>query len=176
MTHISIDELETFSQQSDATAEDALLKRLKSGKLYKTALVVGRFQPLHRGHIYLLRCALRIASSVIICIGSANIVNEDNPIPLQSRIELLHHVLKREELEKNVKGIFALNDSPSDEIWLSEAISKAGTFDVVIGNNDWVNSLFKKAGYDVFEIQLLNREIYEGKTIRKRLRDSGTLK
>ena len=172
MAGISIDELESFSFPGEHLNEEHRLLRIlaKNGKQYECALVVGRFQPLHRGHIYLLRCALTIAKDVIICIGSADSRDAENPFSLQTREALLQRALKREAIAQHVMRIFTLNDTPDDDEWLAQAIQKAGSFDVVIGNNNWVNDLFKQAGYPILEIPLLKREVFEGKAIRQNLR------
>ncbi len=176
MSSITLDELEQFSLPGNSIVEEKkLYSTLAINKKYNTALVVGRFQPLHRGHIYLLQCALQYAESLIICIGSANIMNKDNPFDLKLREKLLYRVLKREKLETKIKKVYYLSDTPDDDEWLRNAIQKAGNIEVVIGNNDWVNSIFKKAGYPVVEIPLLNRSVYEGKVIRKELRAEGKL-
>lgn len=177
MNSISLDRLELFSTQTDYTIlEKNVLNTLTiPTKKYQTALIIGRFQPLHRGHIFLLHCALRYANSLIICIGSSDTIDADNPFTVQIRQELLSRAIKREGLVQNVKKIFPLPDTSDDDKWLRHAIQQAGRFDVVIGNNDWVNGLFKKAGYHIIEIPFFNRKVYEGKTIRKKLREQGKL-
>ncbi len=177
MSTLTIDELERFTLVQDADEESRTSALLDDSTIqYTCALVVGRFQPLHRGHIHLIRSALRIASSVVICIGSANITDADNPFTVDTRIHLLKRALERENLSHLVKTIFILDDLPDDTEWIDMAIQKAGVIDVVVGNNEWVNTLFLKAGYPVFEIPMLNRTVYEGKTIRDQLRTDGVLK
>ena len=39
---------------------------------YKLAAICGRFQPLHKGHIYMIQKALDVAENVVVYIGSAN--------------------------------------------------------------------------------------------------------
>jgi len=40
-------------------------------RLYKTGLVIGRFQPLHKGHEFLIKRALSLCDIVYIYVGSA---------------------------------------------------------------------------------------------------------
>ena len=172
---VTLADLEKYSKQTDAFAEDLLTTELKRTfpHKYKKALVIGRFQPLHRGHIFLIQCALVIAKSVVICIGSANKNDSDNPFSLQMRKKLLSSVLYHEKI--TIQKIITSQDNPNDQIWFEEIKAQTLDVDVVIGNNDWVNSIFKKAGYPIVEIPLLKREIYEGKTIRNSLRTAGKL-
>ena len=52
--------------------------------MQKTALIVGRFQPFHKGHLFLIKKALEKANKIIIGIGSANIIDENNPIDFET--------------------------------------------------------------------------------------------
>lgn len=176
MTQISFKELESYSTPKGLHTENALLNsQVFPQKKYQTALIIGRFQPLHRGHIYLIRCALRYASTLVICIGSSNVQNLDNPFTVQTREELLKRAIVREGLSHSIRHIFSLPDNPDDSVWLADAIQNAGYFDLVIGNNEWVNQLFKHAGYKVQAIPLFERSTYKGKVIREKLREEGSL-
>lgn len=39
---------------------------------YKLTAICGRFQPLHKGHVYMIQKALDVAENVVVYIGSAN--------------------------------------------------------------------------------------------------------
>lgn len=140
---------------------------------YSTALVVGRFQPFHKGHWYLLQQALSVADSVVIAVGSSNIQNEDNPLSFEQRVEMLKLVLKHEKIEDLVKQIVPCPDFPDDETWTRTLLQNAGEFQVALGNNDWTNSVLAAAGYNVLSVPFLDREIYQGQYIRKLFRSGG---
>lgn len=141
---------------------------------YDHALVIGRFQPLHYGHLYLIKQALNIAESVTIGIGSANVRDTDNPFSPEEREYMLRKALKREKLTGNVLKIVYLDDNPSDDVWLKETLGKVKP-QVVVGNNGWVNGIFEGGGIDTWEVPHLNRMSYEGKTIRAHLRSVNKL-
>ena len=145
-----------------------------SGKVlarYELGLVIGRFQPLHYGHLFLIKQALTIANKIIIGIGSSNVVNHDNPFSLQHRQQMLAAALEKEkEIAKRIIRITPLPDFPDDDVWMSETIKRVGKVDATIGNNDWVNGIFEKHGIPVVRTSFYFREIYEGKKIRSKLR------
>lgn len=154
--------LDNFSRQID--------------RRYRTGLVIGRFQPLHYGHIFLMKQALLLAETVIIGIGSSNVVNSDNPYSLERRQDMLAAVLKIEKgIQARVKKIVSLPDIPDDNQWLVETIKRVGNFDLAVGNNDWVNGIFENVDYQVVRTPYYFREIYEGKKIRMKLRKLGML-
>jgi nicotinamide-nucleotide adenylyltransferase len=155
--------------------EEKLSTLLRTQEKYKTALLIGRFQPLHYGHLYLIKQALRIADKIVIGIGSSNIIDSENPFSADMRYELLSETLKEEGLTNKVKKIVFLPDIPDDTEWLEEVKKRVGEFDVAIGNNDWVNGIFKNVGIPTIEIPLLKREVYQGQIIRKKLRKKGVI-
>lgn len=145
-------------------------------KKYRTSLVIGRFQPLHKGHIYLIKKACAITNNCIIGIGSANIKNYDNPFTVEERTDMLKNALEKEGLLPHVLKIVTLDDYHNDTLWLTKTIEKIGHIDIVLGNNDLVNHIFSDAGYPTMQIPYYKREIYEGKKIRENMRRSHMLK
>jgi len=137
-------------------------------------LVVGRFQPLHYGHLYLFKQASNIASQITIVIGSANIRNQDNPYSAEERFIMLWKALKREGMLHHVADITISNDHEDDDIWLNEILLKTKGIDTVIGNNSWVNNTCQRRGIKAIEIPLLKRNIYEGRKVREELRALST--
>ena len=136
---------------------------------YKTGLVIGRFQPFHHGHAYLLKKALEYCDEVIIGIGSANKNDPDNPWDAICRKQMLKAFLQHEHVEKKVHTIISIEDK-SDADWTNEILQKAPA-QVVIGNNDWVNHLLLDAGYKVITLPYLDRFLYEGQKIRKAMKE-----
>ncbi len=137
---------------------------------YHTGLVIGRFQPLHYGHIYLIRQALLHTNTIIIAIGSANITNDDNPFTYEQRAHMIRRMTQKENIVGRVKKIIPSDDTADDSEWLADTISHTGPIDAVIGNNNWVNTIFKSANIPVIRIPFYKREIYEGKKIRTKMR------
>lgn len=63
-----------------------------------TAVLIGRFQPLHHGHLALLRQALQTAQQVVVVLGSAcQARSPKNPFTWQERAALIHASLPASE-------------------------------------------------------------------------------
>ena len=61
---------------------------------HKFGLLCGRFQPVHKGHVKLIRCALEHCDHLIIAIGSAQESRtKKNPFSFEERRELLRRSL-----------------------------------------------------------------------------------
>lgn len=148
---------------------------------YKTGLIIGRFQPFHKGHEYLIKQALQIVDSLIIGIGSSNLRNSDNPYGYRERKKMIEIFARHEGISHQITKIIPIPDffdektgqySPvSDQRWLSFTLSKVGRLDVVIGNNEWVNGIFSNTGYKIIRVPYFKRYIYEGEKIRKLIRN-----
>ena len=134
---------------------------------YKTALLIGRFQPFHNGHLYLLKKALSVVEKVIFGIGSASIYDENNPFSYEQRKMMIETVVKNEKISGRIIKIVPLEDFFNDKDWLENLKEKVGMFDVAMGNNKWTNMILKKAGYKVIKTDHYKRYLYEGWRIRK---------
>lgn len=60
----------------------------------KIGVILARFQPIHNGHIALLTKAVSENSEVHIFIGSANKLDNRNPIPIGLRKQMIYQTLK----------------------------------------------------------------------------------
>ena len=143
----------------------------KTQKHYKVGIVIGRFQPFHNGHQYLLKEALKIADKIIIGIGSSNVKNADNPWTSAQRKEVIEKIIAEEDISENVVKIVEIPDHPDDEEWYKITMERAGVIDVSIGNNDWVNGILKRHKVAVVEVPFFKRYLNEGVKIRKLMKE-----
>lgn len=137
----------------------------------KVGLVVGRFQPFHKGHLRLIEKSLAVTDKIIIAVGSSNITDKDNPLSYKTRVKMLEKIIAEEGLKDKVLKIIPSPDDPSDDVWLEKLLKNAGKFDIAYGNNDWTNGILHKAGYEVMKIPYFNRKFYQGVFIRDLFRN-----
>lgn len=134
-------------------------------KKYKKGLFIGRFQPFHKGHLYMLQKATELFDSFIIGIGSVDKTDTNNPFSYSKRRQMIKKVIVKERFQ-NIEKIIGIEDDPDDTVWLKKTLLKVEKIDAVIGNNNWVNGIFKNAGYAIVKFPFYKREIYEGIQIR----------
>lgn len=139
-------------------------------KKYKIGLVIGRFQPFHLGHQFLIEQALKHAEKIIIGVGSSNIKDENNPYNVRQREEFIKSFLKEEELLDRVLNIVYIPDVPNDSEWYKIAHKLTGPVDVVIGDNSWVNGIYAAEKIPIIEIGMHKRHLLEGKRIRHNMK------
>lgn len=140
-------------------------------KQYKTGLVIGRFQPFHNGHLYLLKEALKICDKIIIGIGSSNVVNDDNPWSAEKRRQVIEKVISEENLADKVIKVVEIPDDPDDEVWYENVANIVGKFDIWLGNNDWNDEIFTAHGVPVLKVDFWQRYLHEGTKIRKLIKE-----
>jgi nicotinamide-nucleotide adenylyltransferase len=146
-------------------------------KKYSLAVFIGRFQPFHNGHLYSLKKAAQIADHVLVGIGSSQESGtENNPWTFEQRKKMVGEVVHAEKLENSVVDIVSIPDFATDDEWadyvqhmIEEPPHDRGQI-VIVGNNPWTNEVMKKAGYDVYETGLYERDELEGVKIRSLMR------
>ncbi|MGC8505652.1 MAG: nicotinamide-nucleotide adenylyltransferase [Thermoplasmata archaeon] len=136
------------------------------------ALVVGRFQPFHLGHLEVIRSILRENSSVIIGIGSAQYSHTlKDPFTAGER-----HLMISRSLEENKIYDFYLvpiEDVNSNPLWVAHVESLTPKFSKVYTNNPLVKRLFSEKKYEVQSVSLLNRTRWSGTRIREKMISGG---
>lgn len=138
---------------------------------YKIGLVIGRFQPFHLGHKFLIDESLKIADKIIIGIGSSNKSDEKNPWDSKTRKKMVSDFVNLEGLSSRVVKIILLHDNPDDDVWFANLVKKTGPFDVTIGNNPWNNGIIERHGIPAVEIGFKNRRLWEGVKIRRLIKN-----
>lgn len=92
-------------------------------KKYELAVLIGRFQPVHNGHVALMRRAAEIAEHVVVIVGSADRPRSyKNPWIHQERQRLITEVSRQIQIETGVHfSTQAVRDSIySNEVWVSD--------------------------------------------------------
>lgn len=144
-------------------------------KRYPLALFIGRFQPFHKGHLWEIKRALKLAEKLIVGIGSSNLEDRKNPYPSDKRRRMVEVVLAAEGIGERVIKIEELPDT-TDQEWVDNVkkmVVGAGYQPgetLVIGNNDWVNDLLEPEGFVIYEPGFYNREELEGVKIREMMK------
>ncbi len=128
-------------------------------------LLIGRFQPFHKGHLEAVKIGLSKVDNLWIGIGSSNKSNEKrNPFTADERKEMILSSLDPKTLER-VK-IFFVPDTGDHEKWTYHVDSIVPPYDVVFSNDEFTLTLYKKRGKNIFELPLLRRDTISGTNIR----------
>lgn len=129
------------------------------------ALILGRFQPPHAGHLHAIRQAADAYDEVLVLVGSAQeSYTTANPFTAGERIEMLEAALDEAGIE-NVR-IYPIQDIHRHAQWVAYVDSQVPEYDVVVTNNPLTRTLFGEAGYEIQELGLHRRDECSGTRIR----------
>ena len=130
------------------------------------SLMIGRFQPLHNGHMEVIRKCAAESERLVIGIGSAQFSHEfDNPFTAGERYLMIDEVMKDEGIGNYC--IVPIEDLKRHSLWVAQVESLSPPFARVYSNNPLTRRLFCEAGYEVRDSPLYNREMYSGTVVRR---------
>lgn len=132
----------------------------------KRALFIGRFQPFHHGHYYVLQKLLKKFDEVVVVIGSAeDAYSIENPFTCGERIEMIRVSLNKNELFRTI--VVPVSDVNNNTVWVDHVLMHIPAINEVYSNNQLVKMLFSQHGILVKSIEFYDRGNKEGSYIRK---------
>jgi len=138
----------------------------------KTGLIVGRFQPVHWGHVRAIEWVRAEGLEVHLGVGSSQFSHtRENPFTAAERRRMVEAADR--VLGLKVGRVDEVPDIFDDERWVGHVQGCCGPFDVVFTNNEWTAGLFAKAGVEVRATPMFDRERFVGAKIREAVKERG---
>ncbi len=132
-------------------------------------IVLGRFQPFHKGHAYLVQEALSKGPTVI-AIGSSEAESSmENPWSADERENMIKAWLAGRDAK--IVHIPDINDPPN---WVDHATKFHGE-GTLVTSDEQTRTLYESSNFPVDWIDLSNRESYEGWRVRATLKMLSTV-
>lgn len=132
------------------------------------ALFIGRFQPLHHGHIYILKNIFKTNKKVKIGIGSSQLsYTLNDPFTSEERKKFLISALEKRGISSKRYEIFFIPDIFNAKKWVDHVISIIGEFNSIYSNSEWVRELFVNKGIKVEKKFTIFKKNFNGSNIRK---------
>jgi nicotinamide-nucleotide adenylyltransferase len=132
------------------------------------ALIIGRFQPFHKGHLQLVKSILKECDELVIAIASAqfNFIEKD-PFTAGERILMIHEALKEGKVDLSKCYIVPLVNDENNARWIGHLSSFLPHFDVVYTGNPYVAMLMKNSNAKVRGVKFYDKEKYNASKIRQ---------
>lgn len=133
-------------------------------------LLIGRMQPVHEGHLDVIKMILRDVDEVIIGVGSAQLSHSSkDPFTAGERVMMLTKALTENKIPASKYYIIPIQDVECNSLWVAHVEMLTPPFKHVYTGNPLVQRLFIEGRYEVTEPPLFNREIYSGTEVRRRM-------
>jgi nicotinamide-nucleotide adenylyltransferase len=135
---------------------------------------VGRFQPVHNGHLELIKEIVNKVDELVIVVGSSQYSHKrDNPFTAGERVTMLRNALQEAQIPLPKTWIIPVPDVHHHSLWVAQIVSYCPRFDVVYTNEPLTGRLFTEAGFKVEHMPLIKRELYAATEVRKRIQTGG---
>jgi nicotinamide-nucleotide adenylyltransferase len=133
-------------------------------------LLVGRMQPVHEGHLQVIKTILQEVDELIIGIGSAQLSHTvKDPFTAGERVMMLTKSLAENNIAASRYYVLPIQDVACNSVWVAHLEMLSPPFSKVYTGNPLVQRLFYEAGYEVEVPPLFNRKIYSGTEVRRRM-------
>ncbi len=133
-------------------------------------LLVGRLQPIHKGHMDVIKRILAEVDEVVIGIGSAQLSHTaKDPFTAGERTMMISKALSEYGISTSSYYITPIQDVACNSLWVAQVKMLTPPFEIIYSGNSLVERLFIEAGYKVTNPPIYNREIYSGTEVRKRM-------
>ncbi len=133
-------------------------------------ILIGRLQPIHKGHIQVIRKILDEVDEIVIGIGSAQLSHElKDPFTAGERIVMVSQVLAEENIDPGRYYIIPMEDINYNALWTAHVKMMTPPFSIVYSGNPLVKQLFIEEGYIVKNPPLYDRLHLSGSEVRRRI-------
>ena len=140
----------------------------------RRGLMLGRFQPFHKGHLELTKQILSDCDELVIIIGSAqfNFIDKD-PFSAGERVLMIHEALKEAGIDLSRCYIIPVANDENNARWLAYLRSMVPPFDVLYSGNDFVKYLARSQDSNIEIKEPVFAEVneYNGTNIRHLMQD-----
>ena len=133
-------------------------------------ILIGRMQPVHNGHMEVIKQILNEVDEIIIGIGSAQASHElKDPFTAGERIVMMSQALAEKDIDPSRYYIIPMQDINFNAIWASHVKMLTPPFNIVYSGNPLVKQLFSEEGYEVRQPPLYDRLHLSGSEVRRRI-------
>ena len=139
------------------------------------AVMIGRYQPFHLGHLELVRQVLDENDEIIILIGSsqANFTLK-NPFTAGERVWMIRDSLIESKIDLSRVFLVNVTDDENNVKWFSNIKCVSPPFNVIYTGNNFVRTLLKRETIIIKKPKLIEGNLLKGSVIRKLILEDNT--
>lgn len=138
------------------------------------ALVVGRFQPFHLGHLDLARRALDGHGGLVVAVTGAQFnYAEKHPFTAGERLDMIRGSLAEDGADMARCAAVPVENTPNSAAWPAHLRAALPEFGPAYSGNAYVRALLNDAGVEATEPPMLDRQNLSGTRVRDLLASGG---
>jgi nicotinamide-nucleotide adenylyltransferase len=132
-------------------------------------LMIGRFQPFHKGHLYLSNQIFQECDELIIAIGSAqfNYIYKD-PFTAGERVLMIHAALSESKIDLTRCYVIPIVNDENNARWFAHLKSMVPSFNILYSGNEFVTNLVSQE-IKIKKPLFAKKNEYNGTNIRKQM-------
>lgn len=131
------------------------------------AVLIGRFQPFHLGHLNLVKQILLECKDLYLVIGSSQEnYTPHNPFTTAERIRMIRCSLMDARIDMNRILLIHIADDRNNARWLSNFRSYVPKFDIVYTGNLFIQALLENEKIKLKQANFCLKDQYNGTRIR----------
>ena len=133
-------------------------------------VIIGRFQPFHRGHMALVKEIIHRQGRIIIIIGSKQYSRvPENPFSSEERTRMIRRTIQGYKIPLHSVEILTVEDQHDAPKWTEEVCALLPSNAIIYSNSEWIRELFRSRGFCLGEMLKFNFETFNGTAIRTKL-------
>lgn len=129
-----------------------------NARLVTNSLFIGRFQPLHIGHLADIKSIIEKGERCIVAIAAANKAGTfQNPLTGDEREHIIKETLAAEtDLDQTQYEVHQLTDIDDDEKWVRHVVNNLPAFEKVYSGSEYVRGFFENdERFEVFPVKMI---------------------
>ncbi len=131
-------------------------------------LFIARFQPIHRGHVRVIREIMEKVDELLIAVAAAQISHtRKNPLTAGERLIMVREALKDANIPLDRIWIIPVQDILDNALWVFHLKRILPPFDIMFSNNPFTVNLFKEAGLKTQGTGIYDRMHFSATSIRE---------
>jgi nicotinamide-nucleotide adenylyltransferase len=139
-------------------------------KMKLPGLFLGRFQPLHNGHVHALKEIFEKEEKIFVVIGSAQAsYTPINPFSASERFQMIESILEELDVPCSRYHIIPVPDIHNYPRWVNHVKQFVPPFGMFYTGSETSAKLFQDHGIPVNRISLFEKALYSGKEVRRRM-------
>ncbi|RBQ22571.1 Nicotinamide-nucleotide adenylyltransferase [Candidatus Methanobinarius endosymbioticus] len=136
----------------------------------KRGLLIGRMQPVHNGHIQVIKKTFEEVDEIVIGIGSAQLSHTTrDPFTAGERVMMITKTLSENNVNSAKYYIIPIQDIQMNAVWVSHLKMLTPPFKKIFSGNPLVQRLFEEENYKIAKPPLFEREKLSGTEVRRRM-------